>query len=200
MKSSITPTLAHPLMSNFFNSEEEPVLTHWLHHGFVCECIQNTNNSTTYSCPPSPRKEEINSVCTYMHVSVSVYVCVCACACLCVCTVWKGEHHLLWSYCSSVFSCAVHLYFILSLALSLPSPPFLSAFLHLSTFVFCFLCSPLPFSSLLISLRHLNLSHSCSCHRNLKIGRCTQAEYNTTAASHLHHWHDNVKLETHHLT
>ena len=84
MKSSITPTLAHPLMSNFFNSEEEPVLTHWLHHGFVCEWIQNTNNSTTYSCPPSPRKEEINSVCTYMHVSVSVYVCVCVCVCMCM--------------------------------------------------------------------------------------------------------------------
>lgn len=92
MKSSITPTLAHPLMSNFFNSEEEPVLTHWLHHGFVCECIQNTNNSTTYSCPPSPRKEEINSVCTYMHVSVSVYVCVCVHVHVCVFALYEKEN------------------------------------------------------------------------------------------------------------
>lgn len=79
-------------------------------------------------------------------------------------------------------------------------PPSLSYRFLLSTYS---PSPPLPLSFPLISLPPTSKSfHSCACHRNLKIGSSTPAEYNTTttATSHLHHQHDNVKLETHRLT
>lgn len=96
-----------------------------------------------------------------------------------------------------------HLCLTPSLALSLLFPPLVSAFAVSQHFLFCYLYSPfsLSFSFLVSSRLHLNLSHSCTCHRYLKIGSCMRAICNTTAAiSRLHHQPGNVKLETYCLS
>lgn len=116
----------------------------------------------------------------------------------------KGEQRLLWSY--SAQALAAHLTSILprpwpclcfSLLFSLCLLP------SLCIFSFAIYIPPfsLSFSFLVSSRLHLNLSHSCTCHRYLKKGSCMRAICNTTAAiSRLHHQPANVKLETYCLS
>lgn len=183
-------------MFKLLNIEEEPFwhtasiiffLYLWMH--------RNTNNSSSLAALLF-WGEKINSLCRYMHASVPVW--------LDFTKKKKGEHHLLWSY--SAQALAAHLTSILPrpwpcLCFSLLFSLCLCRLSAFSLLLSIFPPFSLSFSFLVSSRLHPNLSHSCTCHRYLKIGSCMRAICNTTAAiSRLHHQPGNVKLETYCLS
>lgn len=105
--------------------------------------------------------------------------------CVCVFTHYKKDTICFEVPCSCPLSCSYSVPSLYSVSVSFA--------VHILPLLFPRLLSWFPPSHISV------FSHSCACHRNLNIGSCMQAEYNTTT-SHLHHQHDNVKLEIHSLT